>query len=472
MEEMNLKEHIDETMEDIRVNDSLKKAIMKNIQSEQAEQKPAQKWNKKKIIVTAAAAALIAAFPLTVGAEAVGRAVSDWVYSSVNANVADEVYPIYNSCTDNGIKVEVESAVNDSHRALIFLTLQDVEGKGRLSDVDFLDSYSLSIGGHSMGTTVLDSYDPETQTARFYTDTLLKKDISGQSVTFRLERFMAHKTEYPILDTGVDLSAISQENPKTGGSAIKEIYGIGYVNATDEETDHKPKKSDLLTPDVMDISLGEELDFVHITNIGYVNGKLHIQTKWDAGYDNHGELELCRKEITDYDREDLANYFVTTEGIVSIDFATAEDLASVKDSYGMTAKHIEYLFDVKPDELKNYKLLAVGFVKDGEVVTGDWSLAFQTRQTESLLLDGGSHAKSVEITPLGIYVEGCTDKNNPNIAVSFRDGSNYQVDYFSTAIVSGLLNRKTSYYSEGFTDHAIGDIVSVFLNDEEIYHAE
>ena len=466
MEEMNLKQHIDETMEDIRVNDNLKKVIMKDVQK---EQKPAKKFNKKKLIVIAAAAALIAAFPLTVGAKAIGRAVSDWVYASVNGSVADAVYPVYDSYTEQGIKVEVESAVNDSHRALIFLNVQDVEGKGRIADVDFLDSYYLSIGGDGVGTMVLDSYDPETQTARFYADSLLHEDISGKNVNFRLTEIMYGKTQIEMYDTGVKLSEIMQKNAKTGGSDIQEIDGYNSVDLSDDVSHKKPQKSDILTPDIMNVSLGEGIDFVHITNVGYVNGKLHVQVRWEPSYDNHGWFNLCPKDITDYSREDLGEYLVTTIGINEIGFTTKKDNAQSVD--GLHAKHTEIIFDVAPGQLDNYNLIAE-FDKDGEVIKGNWNINFKMQGIDTLKIDKAENADSVEISPLGVYVKGCTDKHEPQVVVTFKDGSHYEVDRYEMAYDTGLFSRKTDYYmgiSGTNTRDDIGDIASVALDGKEIY---
>ena len=467
-----LKPHIDKKMEDIRVNDNLKKAILESIQTQTDERKPAKKINKKKIVITAVAAALIIAFPLTVGAQAVGRAISDWVYSSVNSQAADNVYPIYDSCTDNGIKVEVESAVNDSHHSLVFFTIQDTEGKGRITeDTDLLDSFSLNIG-ESVGTAVLDSYDPETQTARFYASGTVYGNISNKVANFQLTNIMYGKTEIQTFDTGVKLSETAQKNPKTGGSDIKEIYGIGYVNLDDDDAHKKPKEKDILKPDVMNVSLGEGIDFVHISNIGFIDGKLHIQTKWEPNYDNHGQLYLCPKEITDYTDDNLSEHLLSTQGITDIDFATVEDIDKSTD--GMTCKHIEYIFDVKPSELDNYKLLA-DFTKDGGVIKGNWNVNFKMHDTESLKIENCKCADSVEITPLGLYVTGYTGKSEPDVVINLKDGGKYETDSYEMISINYFFVRKLDCYTTGVGDDKWGDInniATVSIDGEEIYNSE
>lgn len=468
----NLKLHIDKKMEDIKVNDNLKKTILENIRAEENEQKPQKRINKKKIVIAAVAAALIMSFPLTVGAQAVSHAISDWVLANFE-EVADNIYPIYDSCTDNGIKIEVESAVNDSHHSLIFFTVQDIEGKGRVTeDIDLWDSYQLSIGGDSLGTAVLDSYDSETQTARFCAYTTLVDDISNKSANFKLTHIMYGKTDIETFDTGVKLSEIATKNPKIGGSSIKEIHGFSYADLDDNNAHKKPKKEDLLTPDLMNVSLRDDIDFVHISNIGFINGKLHIQTKWEPNYDNHGELYLCPKEITDYTAEDLGEQLVSTTGITSIDFATKEDIGRFSD--GMNCKHIEYIFDVTPSELGNYKLLAE-FVKDGQMIHGNWNINFKMHNTESLKMDNCECADSVEITPLGIYVTGYTGKGEPKVVVTAKDGSKYETEHYEMITQHGLFVRKTDYCVTSKGDSkwsVVNNIATVSIDGEEIYNSD
>ncbi|MBQ1554131.1 MAG: DUF4179 domain-containing protein [Clostridia bacterium] len=471
--QINLKEHMDTKMEDIRVNKTMKQNIMAQIESEQNHEtirKSSGKWNRKKLILMAAAAVLIAAYPVTAGAQAAYHVVSGWVTAAVSGEVAQNIYPVNDSATDQGIQVEVESAVNDNHNALVFITVQDTEGKGRLGeDIDLCDSFDLDIGGvkgHVVATAVMDSYDPVTQTARFYTYQTIHGDIADKPVTAHLTGIMAHKTKIPNCDTGIDLAAIVQQHPKVGGSAIKDINGVGYTNI---EEPARPKKSDVLTPDVMDVPLGNGLDFVHISNIGYIDGRLHIQTRWDASFDNHGDLRLCRKDYTgDYTGDAFWDYVAPVSGIDTIYFDTAEDIAN--NSFYSHTKHIEYLFDVSPEDLRNYNLIATDMVKDGILTKGDWQVSFRTQHTESLLLDGGRQTKSVEITPLGVYVEGYTGKDTPVVVITYADGSTETVDCFGMTSVSGIFTRRRSCYAEILLDKSLSEIVCVTIDGEEIHN--
>lgn len=466
MKKENLREHIDASMENIQMTDALRKRMLDGIAQEgTAEHKPSPKRiSRKKLVIIAAAAALVMAFPLTVGAQKAYEAVSAWVASSVTGEEAKHLYAVEDSVTDNGIRVAVESALNDSHNARIFITIQDVEGKNRLAeDIDLCDTDTLTQHSfwHEMayGSAALDSYDPDTQTARFCVYSGTSGDFADRPVTFSVRSIMAHKTHYPTADTGIDLAAIVQANPSTGGKAIKKIYGIGYVNCDQPK---QPKAKDILTPDVMDIPLGGEFGFVHISNIGYVNGRLHIQTRWDESFDNHGWLNLCRADITDYDREDLADYYAFSDGITSIDFATAEDLSYMGKE--TRTKHIEYLFDVKPDELKHYRLLACDFVKDGQMIHGNWQIRFRTQHTDSLTLKG-EKGETVEITTLGVYVAHYTGKNEPQVVITYADGSTETVDAFPIQTV-GLFSKVC--YSDVSREKAPDEIASVTLDGKPL----
>ncbi|MBQ4397620.1 MAG: hypothetical protein II828_08865 [Clostridia bacterium] len=468
--QINLKEHMDTKMENIRVNETMKQNIMAQIESEQNHEtirKSSGKWNRKKLILMAAAAVLIAAYPVTVGAQAAYRAVSEWVTSSVNGVLAENLYAIDGAATDQGIRVEVESAVNDGHSALVFITVQDVEGKNRLAeDIDLCDSFDLNIDGvrgHAIAMAELESYDPETQTARFASHTTIHGDIADKSATLTLGGIMAHKTEYPNLDTGVNLAALAQPNPTRGGRDIKTIYGMGYIG----EEPSQPKKKDLLTPDVMDIPLDNGLDFVHITNVGFLDGRLHLQTRWEQSFDNHGFFELCRKDYTgDLSSEDRTAYLAPQSGVTDIDFDTVND--SRTESFYYHTKHIEYIFDVTPEELKDYNLIAVGFVEDGDLIRGSWNIRFRTQHTDTLTFDGGSHASRVEITPLGVYVEGYTGKDMPSVDIHYADGSSETVDGFGLRSISGIFRRRQSCYAETPREKTLDEITLVTIDGEEI----
>ena len=443
MNDKTLKYHIDEKMKKIMVDDNMKKTILNKM----AEEKTSRRFNVKKAALIAAAAALVSVFPLTAAAATAVPAINDWVYS-VNPQLAEYLYPINESCTDNGIKLEVESAANDSHNTRIFFTLQDTEGKGRIaSDTDLCDSYYINIGSFISGGVCCESYDPETQTARFSANITSNEDLTNKMATFSLSMIMSNKTEYEKFDTGINLAEIIPEHTQIGGEKIEHIDGWSHSSESlyESESYDKPSKEDMLVPDVTNISIGDQFDYVSISNIGFIDGKLHIQTKWESSFDNHGWFTL-------YNGDYISGYEM-------IYFSTKEDNA-------IGTRHIEYIYDVGPEDLSNYKLLA-DIVEDGEIVKGDWQINFRMESMNKIKLEY-KNASSAEITPVGLYINGYRGETEPSVTISYADGTSETIDSFTMESDVGFLFRKKNYYMEfGWID--IKNIVSVTINGEEVY---
>ena len=450
---INMKQHIDETMKDIRVNDTLKKDILEKMKND-TPTKPKLSLRVKKIAAVAAVAALIAAYPLTVAAQHLPE-IAEWIAPFIDENLTDYVYPVGESCTDNGIQVTLESAVNDGHHAQIYFTVQDVDGKDRLGeDLDLCDTDGINIGGDSASTTSVVSYDAETQTARCCTYTTVSDNITDKSVTFHLGMLMAHTTKTGVFDTGVSLSDLLTGKPET----IKAKSVMLFDNTPDDTL--------LLKPDVMKIPLREGLDCVYISNIGYIDGQLHIQYKWEKSFDNHGWFYLDNGEPIDYDSEDFALRREQCEGTCTYDFRTRQD--EKQRGFNSFVKHQEQVFAIPQGELKNYRLLADLYL-DGDITEGTWKVSYKMQSTEKLVYRV-KNADAIEITPFGVYVLGYSGEGTPRVNISYTDGSSYETDYFELESVTGWFRKKRNFCGQGRYDlgeQRFDKISSVSLDGEE-----
>lgn len=457
MNHQSLKQHIDEKMGAIRVNDELKKTMI----NQAAKAQPRKKNSAKKIAAAAVAAVLIAAYPMRAAAGQIPY-IAQWVYASVSQGISDFLYPVGESCTDNGIRITVESAVNDGYHAQIYFTVQDVEGKGRLGDdLDLCDSCYINIGGDSASTVSVESYDPETQTARCYTYMTVTEDMTDKPVNFGVTMLMANKTNLTWFDTGLKLSDIMPETVSTDSGKIQAITGwSGDIDMPE------PKKEELLTPDVIHIPLREGIDEVHISNIGFIGGKLHIQTKWESSFDNHGFLGLYsgdRESFTD-DEEDV--WKLMAEEIDSVSFVTFEDMEQANESSG--GKHLEQVFDIGPDELDNFRLFA-DLTLDGNIMEGRWKVSYKMRGADKLTFQT-DNADAIEITPLGVYVLGYRGEDEPKVVVHFSDGTDEVIDHYEMVSTKGFLLKKRIFCTscmEEISEHGLDFVSSVTLDGQE-----
>ena len=73
--------------------------------------------------------------------------------------------PINKMAADNGIQMDVVAAVNDGHTAVVYLTLQDMENKGRIDNTTRLTEVTANSGFGGFERQV--HYDTETGAATF-----------------------------------------------------------------------------------------------------------------------------------------------------------------------------------------------------------------------------------------------------------------------------------------------------------------
>jgi hypothetical protein len=342
-----LKSYIDNNLSSVKVNADLAGNILLNT-SEYKSRKT--NWTIRKCIAVSLAVIMCFAFSATALAATV-PAVNDWLYS-VNADVAEMLYPINLSAEDNGIKVNVLSATNNNDAVMVYFSVQDTTGNRVDATTDI---YNYSLDGPTAFTCELISYDEETKTAIFRMLGTGGSGLSGKMTTLSIDSFISNKTRYDWYDTGVDLKVLIDENASSAPIEDYKFTGGSYTGGM--EVGERMK---VLTPDAMDVSLGNGVDFVTISNIGFVDGQLHIQTKWKQSVDNHGSLSLGNSNGP---ADSGNNYCFLTENDTRNGDASSE--------------HIEYVFDVGSiEELKDSRLWAE-FTEDGDYTQGVWKVNFR-----------------------------------------------------------------------------------------------
>lgn len=456
-----IKEHLDECLKEVKIDNELHGEILNKIEEkdrgEAYDGKTAgtiqrKKDGKRKYYRRIGAAAAVLFFCMTsvtvLGAAV--PAVQNWIFR-ISPEVAGFLYPIEESCEKEGIRLSVVAGVNDEHNAEIYFTLQDTEGKGRVSDkADLMDS--AGINGSTLGGVEFLNYEEETQTAFYVIHE--SGNYKNRRNVFRINEMMFNKTIFEWFQTEINLADLAGKEPETEGLSEYK-YGGGEGPDTS-----------ILAPDVMSLSLGEEIDFMTISNIGMVDGKLHIQTKWDRSFDNHGEFWLLEKgkEPGEYsDSVPHNNYY----------FRTEEDLENTGNGY--FSNHIEFVYDVGAEELDDYVLWA-RLVKDGQIVKGGWQVSFSMGDMEKTVLEPETDlADRISITPMSVYVEGF--KGNAEECEAFlkmKDGS--RVSFFIKNIngreYGGADTKKgTGEWDINFVTRGLaetGEIEAIVIDGKEI----
>lgn len=272
---------------------------------------------------------------------------------TVSPRMAQLFMPVKQSDEDLGIQMNVESAYIHDHAAEIYITMRDLTGDRIDGTTDLYDSYSINRPFDSSASCRRIGYDEKTKTATFLISMTEwgNQKITGDKITFSVKEFLSHKKYDQDIKISLDLSSVeAAKNPQTvytaGGG------GKGYT----------PGETAALTPSqAID---GFPVEGIALTGIGYIGGKLHIQT---AVYDRlsndaHGFFYL-KKPDGDVINCESNFYFVNqSEQPGRIDYC-------------------EYVFDTPREGLGAYALYG-NFVTSGMHTKGNWRVTFPLEQAK------------------------------------------------------------------------------------------
>ncbi|MBR0599434.1 DUF4179 domain-containing protein [Sinanaerobacter chloroacetimidivorans] len=357
-----IKSYIDNQLSDITVSSELAMAVLN--QTIYKKENKRHHFSARRLAFSAAVICLIFVCSFTSFAATI-PVFNDLLYT-VTPELAERLYPIKKSAEDNGILIEVLYAFNDSHNAVVYFTVQDTTDQNRVDEkLDLCDT--CSIDGPGAFNIEFLSYDKQTSTALFVMRGSGGEELSNRMTAFTIDMLMSNKTIYDWFDTEIDLASLADSNATA--LPISEFRYTGGSVLTDNGLS-------VLEPDAMNVPLGDGIDFVTISNIGFVDGKLHIQTRWETSFDNHGDLWIT-------DKKGVVNGKANAIHYSNYSFTTAED--SENCSNNRFAKHIEYVFDASSlEELADYHLWAY-LVKDGIFTKGKWKVNFRLSDTDHIL---------------------------------------------------------------------------------------
>ena len=301
------------------------------------------KHRRLKKFAIVAAAVLCITVPLPV-ATALGVDEAYNILYMTLPSVAQAFKPIQKSCEDSGIRMEVISVGIEDDKASFYISIQ---GDKIDETTDLFDSYHINCPFDSVGHVSFSEFDKETNTAYFMVniETMNGEKIPKGKVTFSIGELIFNKHKFSGNIDDINLLDIPKDLPTTDN-----INYRGY--SAKEETDMSDYS--YLIPN--DEPLAVPIDGVSITGIGYIDGKLHIQTYYEdiLKTDNHGFISLVNKN-----GEKMSP-------LSDISFWDNER----KGSYD------EELFSVDYDELENYSLYGEFWTSDG-YETGDWEVTFR-----------------------------------------------------------------------------------------------
>lgn len=320
------------------------------------------RFTPKKIIVLAAALAVLLAFALPVAAAPVSRPAYDLLYA-VSPQLAQKMKPVHRSDVKSGIRMEVISANVKDDTAEILVAFKDLEGDRIDGTTDLFDSFAIRTPYDSMGTCRFERYDPETDVAVY---TVLLQNMNeekhvGSKITFSVRELLTHKRTLKDVSLPLTLAAVSKEPELTDQANYR---GGSYADTPEieqrlSEANLRQLGSVLAAEPAIEqpVTTG-----VTLTAAGYTDGHLRIQLRYTdiQRTDNHGFLWL----------EDAAGNRVNP--VYSESF-WAEDHKD--NGTGNNDSYEEYVFEIAENKLADLTVKG-DFTTCDELVTGNWEITF------------------------------------------------------------------------------------------------
>lgn len=343
-----------------------------------------EKRNRRAKFRTWIAATLV--FCLLTGVIAFGVIDMSPLINIIGEKFGTVLQPINMADEYDGIELKTLAAINDDDMVYIYFTLTDLKENRIDSKIDIYDFVVKNTMG--LNCEVI-GFDEATKTATLRITGSGGRKLNGKNLSMRIDSFLTGAKRHEF-DTGLNLAEIiyDAKNTETEFISLDRITGGSYSQDTS-----KNKKIELLKKDELSVSI-PGLDWLVISNIGFVNGKLHIQVNPDSnmGRFNHGYFYFADT------MGDPVHY--NTENIYFGEYK----LGNITHGGG----YIEYIFDISDiKELEGLKLMGAFTVYD-RYISGKWENRFTvnsiggSKEIDTNIAIEGATIKKVVLSPLGI----------------------------------------------------------------------
>ncbi len=263
-------------------------------------------------------------------------------FSALYAAVSRWLTPVGQSCTQDGITLQVESAYLQGHTACVVFTLRDTQGS-RLDAADlWLDGVAVDGWTMGSGSWQLLDWDADTQTATFFAAfSVLNRTLdAAQPLTFSVGAVT------PVLSV-YDGEALSADLSSAPAKADVQPHAADpYLLPDGSEA---PQSYDFLA---LQTPLWQSADGLFALYAARPDGKLHLQLRAAQAAGASGLLELV----------DADGQAVPT---------------SASYSYTDGGLHCrEAVYDIPADRLAEHTPVLYGAV-DGASINGNWQVTFR-----------------------------------------------------------------------------------------------
>lgn len=307
------------------------------------------KWNKPALAIISIFLCLTLGVPVLASHFSPIHELMYWVSPSF----AQFFMPVEMSDIDNDIELEVVSVYLQEHTAEIYLTLEDLSGNSRIDETtDLNNSYSIHKSFTSVAGCQLLGYDEATQKATFLISIseYIMEDITSDKITFSINEFFSNKDSYEDHLIPITLASLPTDNKyqsirANGGSGIDANKYVDFE-----------KDLSALIPTTYDISL--PLDNVFLTGVGYIDGKLHIQSSVKSSSNNYSKKVFHLKDIDGNRVDSIYTFSFTHQNNNDEDY-----------------DYNNYVFDIPQEDIGKFTLHG-DFESPGIKTKGNWKVTF------------------------------------------------------------------------------------------------
>ena len=304
---------------------------------------------------------------------------------------------------DDGISIRLVSVLHGAGDLRIFATATDLTGD-RLDKETRFDDWSLS-QGYGGNISVVD-FDAATRTTALMITSLgenqpgeaslkINSYINGRS--FRQGINENELNFYDLLRNHTPNLMPREQLWSNGGSIL--MTGGAFSH---DEAEELAESSGILKPDETSLSFSS-IDWCTISNVGFVDGHFHIQTKIAPGCEN----DLASVSFVNQNGEVVYN------GYLSLNFADIREVGEGDvHQHEVIAQYKEMIYEQVTDiEQLNGLSVTIDYLREGLTVMGKWEFSFQIPEKSvadinvfsGLVIDGKIiKPDKISVSPLGV----------------------------------------------------------------------
>ncbi|MGF9696386.1 hypothetical protein AAIH57_05020 [Paenibacillus sp. MABNR03] len=370
-----------------------KAGLQVDAQSQMKNSKTSSNSKMRHKIIYISAASVLSLTVVTGAAAALGVIDLSSVLRFLSADRINILQPVNKLSEDQGIRMQTLGAVRDGNTAEIYVSFTDLT-EDRIDAT--LDIYSYHVSGGQANNAQIVYYDAEEKTAvvRF----LIQGKKLKSRMTLSVSSFLSGASKDENYDVQLNLSSLLSTHQQNDYVTLNQMKDdISGWSGESSKIFNEEGSIHVLQRDKTHIPL-EGMDWLYISNIGFVDGKLHIQVNpnIEMGSYNYGHFFFTDKQGTPQ----------------NIPMNTIYYGSFMKDGIGYGGDYIEYIFDISDiSQLENLQLKGK-FTTYDQIIKGQWETSFNLKEEAlsktgdaTVHLDKDTDVK-VTVSSVGVTLKG------------------------------------------------------------------